>query len=224
MSQVNPQLEPSWLEVLNTNFQNESFLNLKNFLIHQKKSGVEIYPPGPEIFNAFNHTPLHQVKVVILGQDPYHGTGEAHGLSFSVKDGVAIPPSLQNIYKEINRDLGIDIPQSGNLTRWANQGVLLLNAILTVEKDRAASHRNMGWEEFTDAAIQAVNHQSNSVVFMLWGSFARSKSMLIDSNKHLVLEAPHPSPLSAYRGFMGCGHFSKANDFLKSKNIQPIQW
>lgn len=224
MSNGQPQIEASWLEALKSAFQEPSFLHLKHFLTQEKKKEKIIFPPGPEIFQAFNSTPLPQVKVVILGQDPYHGEGEAHGLSFSVKDGVSIPPSLQNIYKEIHRDLGTPFPASGNLMRWAEQGVLLLNAILTVEKDQAASHRNQGWEPFTDAAIQAVNELQHPVVFMLWGSFARSKAPMINRQKHLVLEAPHPSPLSAYRGFMGCGHFSKANEFLISKNNSPIQW
>ena len=224
MSNGQPQIEASWLEALKSAFQESSFLHLKHFLTQEKKKEKIIFPPGHEIFQAFNSTPLPQVKVVILGQDPYHGEGEAHGLSFSVKDGVSIPPSLQNIYKEIHRDLGTPFPASGNLMRWAEQGVLLLNAILTVEKDQAASHRNQGWEPFTDAAIQAVNELQHPVVFMLWGSFARSKAPMINRQKHLILEAPHPSPLSAYRGFMGCGHFSKANEFLVSKNNSPIQW
>jgi len=224
MSSIQPQIENTWLEALNKAFQDPSFAHLKHFLTQEKKKGKIIFPPGPEIFNAFNVTPLPQVKVVILGQDPYHGEGEAHGLSFSVKEGVAIPPSLQNIYKEIHRDLGTPIPPSGNLSRWAEQGVLLLNAILTVEKDQAASHRNQGWEPFTDAAIQAVNDLEHPVVFMLWGSFARSKAPMINRQKHLILEAPHPSPLSAYRGFMGCGHFSKANEFLLEHHNQPIKW
>jgi len=224
MSSIQPQIENTWLEALNKAFQDPSFAHLKHFLTQEKKKGKIIFPPGPEIFNAFNVTPLPQVKVVILGQDPYHGEGEAHGLSFSVKDGIPIPPSLQNIYKEIHRDLGTPMPSSGNLIRWAEQGVLLLNAILTVEKDQAASHRNQGWEPFTDAAIQAVNDLNHPVVFMLWGSFARSKAPMINRQKHLVLEAPHPSPLSAYRGFMGCGHFSKANEFLEIHHKQLIQW
>ncbi len=224
MSNPQPQIEASWLEALKEAFQDPSFLHLKHFLTHEKKKGKVIFPPGPEIFQAFNATPLPNVSVVILGQDPYHGDGEAHGLSFSVKDGVAIPPSLQNIYKEIHRDLGITIPKSGNLMRWAEQGVLLLNAILTVEKDQAASHRNQGWESFTDAVISAVNSLDSPVVFMLWGSFARSKAPMIDRQKHLILEAPHPSPLSAYRGFMGCGHFSKANEFLVQNSLKPILW
>jgi uracil-DNA glycosylase len=224
MAKVQPQIESSWLEALKMAFQEPSFLHLKHFLTQEKKKGKAIFPPGSEIFQAFNSTQLQNVKVVILGQDPYHGEGEAHGLSFSVKDGVAIPPSLQNIYKEIHRDLGTPIPPSGNLSRWAEQGVLLLNAILTVEKDQAASHRNQGWEPFTDAAIQAVNHLEHPVVFMLWGSFARSKAPMINRQKHLILEAPHPSPLSAYRGFIGCGHFSKANEFLLKHHNQPIQW
>jgi len=224
MSTPQPQIEASWLEALKEAFQDPSFLHLKHFLTQEKKKEKIIFPPGPEIFQAFNATPLPNVRVVILGQDPYHGEGEAHGLSFSVKDGVAIPPSLQNIYKEIHRDLGIPIQKSGNLMRWAEQGVLLLNAILTVEKDQAASHRNQGWESFTDAAISAVNSLDSPVVFMLWGSFARSKAPMIDRQKHLILEAPHPSPLSAYRGFMGCGHFSKANEFLVQNSLTPILW
>lgn len=182
------------------------------------------YPPQQDLFAAFRLTPLHDVKVVILGQDPYHGEGQAHGLSFSVQDGVKLPPSLRNIYKEIAAETGADMPKSGNLTRWAEQGVLLLNTVLTVRPDAAASHQNRGWEAVTDEAIRAVSEHNKHVVFLLWGSHAQKKKALIDATKHLVLEAPHPSPLSAHRGFLGCGHFTRANDYLTAAGRQPVGW
>lgn len=221
---VNPNIESSWNLALSEEFEKPYFQSLKEFLVREKAAGKTIFPPGPEIFTAYNSTPLNRVNVVILGQDPYHGVGEAHGLSFSVKDGIVIPPSLQNIYKEITAEFGTTPPKSGNLMRWANQGVLLLNAILTVEKDQAASHRNKGWEYFTDATIKAVSEQCTNVVFILWGNFAKSKASLIDRSKHLILEGPHPSPLSAHRGFFGCGHFKMANDYLIEKGKSAITW
>lgn len=221
---VNPNIENSWKIALSEEFEKPYFQSLKQFIVAEKTAGKIIFPPGPEIFTAFNSTPLDRVQVVILGQDPYHGTGEAHGLSFSVKDGVAIPPSLQNIYKEIAAEFNTTPPKSGNLMRWAEQGVLLLNAILTVEKDQAASHRNKGWEFFTDAAIKAVNDQCSNVIFILWGNFAKSKASLIDRSKHCILEGPHPSPLSAHRGFFGCGHFKQANEYLTQHGKSAISW
>lgn len=194
------------------------------FLREQKNSGKTIFPRGSQIFNALNSTPLHNVNVVILGQDPYHGPGQAHGLCFSVPDALRIPPSLQNIFRELHDDIGVAIPASGNLERWASQGVLLLNAVLTVEAGRAGSHANRGWEQFTDCVIGTVNRECDKVVFMLWGSYAQKKGALIDRNKHCVLTAPHPSPLSAHRGFLGCKHFSRANTFLAENGMQAIDW
>jgi uracil-DNA glycosylase len=223
MTKIDPQIEDTWKRVLIDEFGKPYFEQLKNFLIEEKKH-YNIYPPGQLIFNAFNQTPFNKVKVVILGQDPYHGRGQAHGLSFSVPDGVQPPPSLQNIFKEINTDTGTPVPQSGNLTRWAKQGVLLLNAILTVRAGQASSHREHGWEQFTDKAIQKVSEQKSGVVFLLWGKFARSKKALIDGSKHLILEAPHPSPYSADYGFFGCKHFSKANEYLVQNGDKAIIW
>jgi len=223
MSNVNPQIEESWKKVLLDEFSKPYFSQLKTFLIEEKKR-YTIYPPGALIFNAFNHTPFDKVKVVLLGQDPYHGRGQAHGLCFSVPDGVQPPPSLINIFKEINSDTGTPVPQSGNLERWADQGVLLLNAILTVRAGQASSHREHGWEQFTDTVIRKVSEQKSGVVFLLWGKFARSKKNLIDGNKHLILEAPHPSPYSADYGFFGCKHFSKTNNFLTQQGKEPIVW
>ena len=223
MSNVNPQIEESWKKVLLDEFSKPYFSQLKTFLIEEKKR-YTIYPPGALIFNAFNHTPFDEVKVVLLGQDPYHGRGQAHGLCFSVPDGVQPPPSLINIFKEINSDTGTPVPQSGNLERWADQGVLLLNAILTVRAGQASSHREHGWEQFTDTVIRKVSEQKSGVVFLLWGKFARSKKNLIDGNKHLILEAPHPSPYSADYGFFGCKHFSKTNNFLTQQGKEPIVW
>lgn len=197
---------------------------LKAFLVAEKQKGKVIYPPSSTIFNAFNSTPLDQVKVVILGQDPYHGPNQAHGLCFSVQPTVPVPPSLQNIYKELHRDLGLPIPPHGCLQSWANQGVLLLNATLTVEQGRAGAHQGKGWEVFTDKAIQLVNEQCSSVVFLLWGSYAQKKAAFIDARKHLILKAPHPSPLSAHRGFIGCGHFSKVDQFLQQNGKSGIDW
>ena len=220
---MNVQIENSWKELLSEEFEKPYFISLSEYLKKEKLSGIKIYPKGPDIFNAFNMTPVANVKVVILGQDPYHGLGQAHGLSFSVPEGVSIPPSLQNIYKELKTDLGISPASNGSLIKWANQGVFLLNAVLTVRAGEAASHSKIGWMEFTDAVISKISKESEGVVFLLWGNFAKSKKELIDTSKHLVLEAPHPSPL-ARGGFFGCRHFSKANEFLKSKGKEPIDW
>lgn len=217
-------LETSWKNVLHDEFNKPYMKALGDFLRAEKAAGKTVYPKGSLIFNALNSTPLDAVKVVILGQDPYHGPNQAHGLSFSVQPGVAIPPSLQNIYKELKRDLNIDPPRHGCLQSWAEQGVLLLNTSLTVEANKAASHSKQGWQQFTDRVIQEVNQHCDSVVFMLWGSHAQSKKNLIDPTKHLILCSAHPSPLSAHRGFLGNGHFSKANYFLEQRGITPINW
>lgn len=217
-------LHPSWLAHLGPQFELPYMKHLKQFLLEEKKAGKIIFPESKNIFNAFNSTPLDQVKVVILGQDPYHGPRQAHGLCFSVQLGVPAPPSLQNIFKEIHRDLQLSIPRHGFLQEWANQGVFLLNATLTVEQGRAGAHQGMGWEQFTDKAIQVVSEAREGVVFLLWGSYAQKKAPLIDSRKHLILRAPHPSPLSAYRGFMGCGHFSQVNQYLLKQGETPIDW
>ena len=217
-------LEGSWLEALAPEFDKPYMKNLRAFLLAEKRAGKRIFPRGPEFFNAFSHTPLEQVKVVILGQDPYHGDGQAHGLCFSVRPGVAVPPSLQNIYKEINAELGVPIPAHGHLTAWAEQGVLLLNSVLSVECARAASHKGKGWEEFTDRVIEIVNSERQGVVFMLWGSYAQRKGAFIDTGRHCVLKAPHPSPLSAHRGFFGCGHFAAANQYWQTQGVEPVDW
>jgi len=218
-----PQIEESWLNVLATEFEQPYFANLKTFLVEEKQR-YAVYPPGSLIFNAFAHTPFDNVKVVILGQDPYHGKGQAHGLCFSVPDGVPPPPSLVNMFKEIHNDLGVVPSASGNLECWADQGVFLLNATLTVRATTAGSHQNKGWEPFTDKVIQTLSSGRKNLVFMLWGNFARAKKKLIDTQKHLVLEAAHPSPLSVYNGFFGCKHFSKANEYLRQHGIEPIDW
>ncbi len=217
-------LHPSWLAHLASEFEQPYMQQLKAFLLAQKQQNKVIYPPSKLIFNAFNSTPLDQVKVVILGQDPYHGPNQAHGLCFSVQPGIQPPPSLQNMFKELSRDLGLPVPNHGCLQSWAEQGVLLLNATLTVEQARAGAHQGQGWEIFTDKAIQLVNEQCSGVVFLLWGSYAQKKGALIDKRKHLVLTAPHPSPLSAYRGFIGCGHFSAANAYLVKQQKTPVNW
>lgn len=217
-------LEPGWLAQLEPEFDQPYMRQLKQFLLQQKQQGRVIYPASRQIFNAFNSAPLNRVKVVILGQDPYHGPGQAHGLCFSVQPGVALPPSLKNIFKELQRDLQCPPPSNGCLQPWAEQGVLLLNATLTVEQGRAGSHQNQGWEQFTDRAIERLNEARDGVVFMLWGSYAQKKAALLDGHRHLILKAPHPSPLSAHRGFFGCGHFSRANDFLRSQGEAPIDW
>lgn len=218
-----PDLEESWYEALKNEFESSYFVGIKTFLIEEKRHYV-VYPPSNLIFNAFNLTPFDKVKVVILGQDPYHNVGQAHGLAFSVPDGIQIPPSLQNIFKELNNDIGMPIPQSGNLENWAKEGVLLLNASLTVRANMAASHARIGWQQFTDAAIRALSEKKEHLVFILWGNYAIAKENLIDHSKHLVLKTVHPSPLSASRGFFGCHHFSQTNQYLISNGIQPIRW
>jgi len=217
------KIENSWKNKLSEEFQKSYFKDLTSFVKEEFQSQT-IYPKGKEIFQAFESCPWDNVKVVILGQDPYHGPGQAHGLSFSVREGVPFPPSLLNIFKEINKDLGKPIPSHGDLSKWAKQGVLLLNATLTVRAHQAGSHQGKGWEEFTDAVIRQIASQKEHVVFMLWGAYAQKKGAFISSEKHCVLKAPHPSPLSAHRGFLGCGHFSQANAYLKSKGIEEIVW
>jgi uracil-DNA glycosylase len=218
------KLHDSWKTPLLPEFGSPYMATLRQFLIDEKAKGRRIFPKGSEYFRALDLTPLDKVRVVILGQDPYHGEGQAHGLCFSVKPGVRTPPSLVNIYKELESDLGLPRPNHGFLEHWAEQGVLLLNAVLTVEMARAAAHQGKGWERFTDAVIKLVNERSDPVVFMLWGSYAQKKAAFVDSSRHLVLKAPHPSPLSAHNGFFGCRHFSKANAFLESKGMKPIDW
>lgn len=217
------QIEDSWYHLIRDEFTKPNFEAIKAFLISEKSKGKTIYPPGPLIFNAFNTTPADQVKVVILGQDPYHRPGQAMGLSFSVPQGIRTPPSLVNIYKEIRREFSTPIPDHGDLTAWAKQGVFLLNAMLTVEEGKAGSHQKIGWQHFTDAVIQAVSHHRDHVVFMLWGNFAKAKRTLIDADRHLILEAAHPSPLAGNR-FSGCSHFSKANAYLTEHGQKPIDW
>ena len=217
------KIEKSWQEVLQTEFDKPYFENLVGF-VKQEYASNTIFPPAGQIFNAFNTCPFNNVKVVILGQDPYHGPGQAHGLCFSVNDGIQFPPSLQNIFKEITSDLGIPAPKTGNLTRWAEQGVLLLNSTLTVRASQAGSHQGKGWEEFTDAVIKTISEKAENVVFILWGSYAIKKKSLINASKHCILTAPHPSPLSSYRGFFGCKHFSQTNTYLASKGKTPIEW
>jgi len=219
---MNVRLHSEWLEVLGDEFGKPYFRALKSFLVEEKKH-YRIYPPGPLIFNALNSTPYSKVKVVILGQDPYHGEGQAHGLCFSVPKGVAPPPSLQNIFKELKADLGLDPPSHGCLQAWAERGVLLLNAVLTVRANQPRSHAGKGWEIFTDAVIQSLNAREKPVCFMLWGRDARSKKQLLQEDKHLILEAAHPSPFSA-SGFLGCRHFSKANQWLQAQGIEPVDW
>ncbi len=220
--QVN--IEPQWYEVLKTEFEQPYFKALKDFLLAEKNAGHTIYPNGGQIFSAFTHTPFSQVKVVILGQDPYHGAGQAHGLCFSVNKGIAIPPSLKNIYKELYADLNIVTPLHGYLLPWAAQGVLMLNATLTVRANEAGSHQGKGWETFTDKVIEILNHQKQNIVFILWGKYAQSKSVWINEQQHCVLKAPHPSPFSAHTGFLGSKPFSKTNAYLVEKGIAPIDW
>ncbi|MCZ4245756.1 uracil-DNA glycosylase [Pedobacter punctiformis] len=222
---MSASLEPGWLAVLNQEFEKDYMIKLKAFLQDEKQKGKIIYPKGADIFNALNTTPFDEVKVVILGQDPYHGTGQAHGLSFSVQRGMTIPPSLKNIYKELETDIeGFKAPNHGNLTHWAEQGVLLLNATLTVRASEAGSHQNQGWEIFTDEIIKALSQKREHLVFLLWGKYAQQKAALIDQKKHYVLTAAHPSPFSAYNGFFGSKHFSKANQLLIQSNLKPIDW
>lgn len=217
------EIESSWKERVGSEFSKEYFNQLTNFVREEYKSKT-IYPPGKLLFNAFNLCPFDKVKVVILGQDPYHGPGQAHGLCFSVNDGIAFPPSLRNIFQEIKSDLGTPIPPTGNLTRWAEQGVLLLNATLTVRANEAGSHQRKGWESFTDAAIQALANEKEHLVFILWGSYAQKKGAFIDPTKHLILQSVHPSPLSAHRGFFGNRHFSQANSYLEAHGQKAITW
>lgn len=217
-------LIPCWKNRLGDEFSKPYMTVLRQFLLERKRQGAVIYPPGDLIFNALNSTPFDSVQVVILGQDPYHGPGQAHGLCFSVKEGVAVPPSLINIYKELASDLGVDPPRNGNLQHWADQGVLLLNAVLTVERGKAGSHQGKGWERFTDRVIAELNENRDGLVFMLWGSYAMKKGAMIDRERHLVLTAPHPSPLSAHRGFFGCRHFSRANQWLEKRGLVPVSW
>lgn len=217
------KIDESWKVLLKDEFEKDYFIQLTQFVRNEYKS-QRIYPPGKLIFNAFDQCPLNNLKVVILGQDPYHGPGQAHGLCFSVNDGISFPPSLKNIFTELNTDVGKTIPESGNLVEWSKQGVLLLNATLTVRARQAGSHQKKGWEQFTDAVIQKVSEQKDNIVFLLWGNYAISKKQFISSNKHLILTSPHPSPFSADRGFFGNRHFSKTNSFLISKGISPIRW
>lgn len=218
------KLEKSWLEALGAEFDKDYMKALKAFLKAEYAAGKTIFPAGGEYFSALDLTPKDKVKVVVIGQDPYHGPGQAHGLSFSVKPGVKVPPSLVNIFKEQEEDLGITQPNSGYLVPWADQGVLMLNAVLTVQAHNAGSHQGRGWESFTDAIVDVLNREREGLVFMLWGSYAQKKGAKIDRNKHLVLAGPHPSPLSAYRGFFGCKHFSKANEYLAANGQTPINW
>ena len=217
------KIASSWKAQLQGEFAKPYFQNLVSF-VKQEYAHYQVYPPGSLIFNAFDHCSFDQVKVVIVGQDPYHGPGQAHGLCFSVNDGVRHPPSLQNIFKEVKDDLGKDIPMSGNLERWSEQGVLLLNATLTVRASQAGSHQNKGWEMFTDSVLERINEEKEHVVFMLWGAYAQKKGAFLDSAKNLILKAPHPSPFSAHNGFFGCKHFSKTNQFLESKGLKTIEW
>ena len=218
------KLEESWKAALKEEFEQPYMKQLGEFLRREKAAGKVIYPPGPLIFSALNSTPLEQVRVVILGQDPYHGAGQAHGLCFSVQPGVAPPPSLQNIFKELRRDLNLDVPSHGYLQYWADQGVLMLNTSLTVEQGMAGSHAKMGWQRLTNRIIEVISEKRSDVVFLLWGAHAQSKAKLIDPTRHLLLKSVHPSPLSAHRGFIGNGHFSRTNQFLKQRGLEPIDW
>lgn len=220
---MNVKIHPSWKKLLNSEFEKEYFLNLAEYIKNEYSSNT-IYPAGPLIFNAFNLTPFEIVKVVILGQDPYHGPGQAHGLAFSVQDGVPMPPSLKNIFKELKSDLDLELPETGNLSKWAEQGVFLLNSVLTVRKSNPGSHAKKGWETFTDSVIKILSDNKDNLVFLLWGNYAISKENLINKKKHLILKAPHPSPFSADRGFFGCKHFSKTNVYLSKNNISTIKW
>ena len=217
------KLEPSWLAHLRAEFDKPYMHELRSFLAAEKQQHA-VFPPGADIFNAFQYTPFDQVRVVVLGQDPYHGPGQAHGLCFSVRKGVRPPPSLQNIFKELHQDLGVPHPDHGELTSWAAQGVLLLNTVLTVRAHSANSHRGRGWEQFTDRVIELLNTQKEGLIFVLWGSAAGKKAQMIDGHRHMILRSPHPSPLSAYRGFFGCGHFSKINRHLEQRGGAPIDW
>jgi uracil-DNA glycosylase len=224
MSAANIQIEDSWKAALTEEFEKPYFAEIRRFLQEEKAAGKIIYPPGSLIFNAFNSTPFEKVRVVILGQDPYHGASQAHGLCFSVQHGVKPPPSLVNIYKELKDDVGFEIPKHGNLQKWTEQGVFLLNAMLTVEANQPASHQKKGWEKFTNAVIQKLSKERNGLIFILWGNFAQQKAVLIDETKHTILKAAHPSPFSAYNGFFGCKHFSKTNEILKAIGEMEIDW
>jgi uracil-DNA glycosylase len=222
---INENADKSWMSFLKESFEKESFKKLMQFLDQENAENKTFYPPINQIYEAFIKTPFHHVKVVIIGQDPYHGPGQAHGLSFSVNDGIPFPPSLRNIFKGLKVDYPrYAIPISGNLSKWADQGVLLLNTTLTVSSGKAGSHQNKGWEEFTDSVIEQLSAQRKNLVFLLWGNFAQSKSTMIDTNKHLILQAPHPSPFSAYKGFIDCQHFSKTNSYLVQNGLEPIVW
>ena len=223
MERINPVIEEKWREILWKEFQSPYFSELKEFLVEEKKQ-FTIFPPGNLMFNAFQHTPFDHVKAVVLGQDPYHGSGQAHGLCFSVPPGIPKPPSLVNIFKELHADLGIPVPEHGNLEKWADQGVLLLNATLSVRAGQAGSHQNRGWETFTNRVIEQISVHKSGVVFLLWGRYAQAKESLIDGQKHLILKAAHPSPFSAYNGFFGCQHFSKTNEYLEQHGINGIDW
>ena len=220
---IDPKIEHSWKEHLQNEFGSDYFKSLKVFLLEEKKK-YTVYPPGPRIFAAFDHTPFEKIKAVIIGQDPYHGQGQANGLCFSVSDGIRKPPSLVNIFKELHSDLGIPIPLNGNLEKWADQGVLLLNATLTVRAHQAGSHQKKGWERFTDQVIRILSGKREGLVFLLWGKYAQAKEALIDTSKHHILKAPHPSPFSADRGFFGCRHFSRTNEILRSRGVAEIDW
>ncbi|TWI01637.1 uracil-DNA glycosylase [Luteimonas cucumeris] len=224
MSEDRIKLEPSWRHKVGDYLLRDDMHALSSFLRARKAAGARIYPPGPQIFAAFDATPFDDVEVVILGQDPYHGPGQAHGLCFSVLPGVPVPPSLDNMFKEIQRDLGIARPDHGCLLPWAQRGVLLLNAVLTVEEGKPGAHQGKGWEGFTDHVVDTLNREREGLVFMLWGSYAQAKGRVIDTGRHRVLKTTHPSPLSAYRGFLGCGHFSAANDYLSRRGAKPIDW
>ncbi len=217
------KIEQSWKKLLKDEFEKEYFKNLTDFVKQEYKTRT-IYPPGKDIFKAFDLCPVDKTKVIIIGQDPYHGKGQAHGLCFSVKDGVKIPPSLRNIYKELNDDIGKEIPKTGNIEHWARQGVLMLNATLTVRAGNAGSHQGKGWETFTDAVIKKISTEKENLVFLLWGAYAQKKGQIINSEKHYILKSAHPSPFSAYNGFFGNKHFSKTNEFLKSKGLTEIEW
>jgi len=223
MEPLKPAIEESWKNVLIEEFNKPYFVGLKEFLIEEKKR-FRVFPPGSLIFNAFNHTPFDKVKVVFIGQDPYHGYGQAHGLCFSVPEGLKKPPSLENIFKELQSDLGIPVPNHGNLVKWADQGVLLLNATLTVRENQAGSHQNKGWETFTDAVISKLSEQKQNLVFVLWGNYAIAKKILIDGTKHHILTAAHPSPFSVFKGFFGCRHFSAVNKILTDLGMKEIDW
>ena len=221
---INPQIETGWKAALSEEFFKPYFADIKKVLLDEKAAGKTVYPPAPQIFHAFDATPFDKVKVVILGQDPYHGPGQAHGLCFSVPQGITPPPSLKNIFKEIHQDLGLPIPNHGNLESWTGEGVLLLNAMLTVRAHEAASHSKIGWQDFTDAAIRRLSEWREGIVFLLWGRFAQNKRELIDESRHHVLTAAHPSPFSADKGFFGCKHFSRANEILEKQGLSPVNW